>query len=447
MKIVQSFWTGNNQNMQEAYGWISNKYHYLGWILSVNQLSLFYKDVELFTDKYGYSILIEKLNLPYTKVHIVLDELNNYNKDLWALAKIKTYSLMQEPFLHIDGDVFIWEKFDNNLLSQNLIVQNIETTTNYYRDMWKGIYPCLAYLPYSMSFYHEGLSNKAYNMGIFGGNDLEFIKKYTLESFDFVNKNVTYLDKINSFNFNIFFEQVLLFEMARLHKKEVSVLIHNDIGDNDYIGFGNFDETPIMRTYLHLLGFFKKQLDICLKLETYVQKYYPQYYNKLEDLLLITPKLSHFGYRYSLTDNHELAIKYQQKLLNNYKYENDNEEILSRNIFMEGKVMEFVSLLENNEIFYIIPTSYFKHNIDSNCLEIRQLNEEFFIIPLLNIDEVIFSELDGTLNNIEFEEKALQYLDDDFPVEEYRNYISTLWKRIEYFISHGVLFPLKEDIE
>lgn len=70
MKIIQSFWTGNVSDTSKTYGWLSSKYHYLGWILSVNQLKKFYTQVELVTDSYGYDILIEKMNLPYSKVHV-----------------------------------------------------------------------------------------------------------------------------------------------------------------------------------------------------------------------------------------------------------------------------------------------------------------------------------------------------------------------------------------
>jgi hypothetical protein len=76
-----------------------------------------------------------------------LDELNNYDDNLWALAKIKSYSLMNEPFLHIDGDVFIFEPFNKNLMKTSIITQNIETTSDYYWDMWSKIKPQLSFIP------------------------------------------------------------------------------------------------------------------------------------------------------------------------------------------------------------------------------------------------------------------------------------------------------------
>jgi len=449
MKIVQSFWMGNNSDMKKTFGWLSNKYHYLSWILSANQLRHFYDEVELFTDKCGYEILINKLQLPYTKVHVVLDELNSYDVNLWALAKIKTYSLFNESFLHVDGDVFIWKAFDKNLLSKDLITQNIETTTEYYREMWNNIYQHLNYLPYPMESYHKELSNKSYNMGIFGGNDIEFIRKYTAESFHFVETNNESAVKTNMYNFNMFFEQVLFYEMTKLENKKVSCLINKDIKDNGYDNdFANFDEVPNYRTYLHILGYLKRIQLVCIKLEIYVQKYYPEYYERVENLLDITPKLSTFGYTYSKNNNIEYEKSYIKQLLNKDENKSKAEQIFSRNITMEGKIEVFNNLLKNDNDFILIPTGNFniKEEKGLNILEIIQIENKSIIIPLFHIDEVIFNELDGNKDNKDFERNAIQYLQEDFPVNEHINYIATLWKRVSYFISLGIFLPVNKKL-
>ncbi|MCP9547660.1 hypothetical protein NNC77_16005 [Prevotella copri] len=51
------------------------------------------------------------------------------------MAKIKAYQSIKEPFIHVDGDVFIWTKIDESLRDLELIVQNEETTTDYYGKM------------------------------------------------------------------------------------------------------------------------------------------------------------------------------------------------------------------------------------------------------------------------------------------------------------------------
>ena len=172
MKIVQSFWSGNQTDFTNNYGWYSYKHHWMSWILSCHQLVKHHKEVELYTDCFGYEILITKLQLPYTKVHVVLDELNHYNKNLWAIAKIRTFQLQTEPFIHVDGDVFVWDSLIDKFENSNLITQNLEVTTDYYRERWNVIFPQLSFLPNEMINYHENKSNLACNMGIIGGTIL-----------------------------------------------------------------------------------------------------------------------------------------------------------------------------------------------------------------------------------------------------------------------------------
>ena len=442
MKIIQSFWTGKHNNIEYSFGWLSNEYHYLSWILSCNQLRKYYDEVELFTDSLGYSILIEKLKLPYTKVHIVLDELNNYDDNLWALAKIKSYSLMNEPFLHIDGDVFIFEPFDKNLMKSSIITQNIETTSDYYWNMWSKIKPELNFIPIIMENYNNQLHTKAYNMGVFGGNNLSFIKKYTDASFDFVNKNKYSLSKINAYNFNIFFEQVLLYELSQEHQINVNCLINEDIGDNEYKGFGNFEEVPKERKYLHLLGFYKKQELVCNKMSIYVQKYYPEYYAYLENLLDLNPKLSTFGFTYNENEIKDLISNYLTLVIKGEtNYWADTKAIYSRNIISEGMVTHFLHLIENSIDFYLIPLTNYKVDNDFTSLEVQLLHNDSLVIELLSIDYVIFNIIEQPILYSEFIRNGKEFLDDDFPSDEVDNFLETLWKRISIFISYGIFYP------
>ncbi len=444
MKIIQSFWTGKHNDLEYDFGWLSNKYHYLSWILSCNQLRKYYDKVELFTDHFGYNILIKKLKLPYTKVHIVLDELNNYDDNLWALAKIKAYSVLDEPFLHIDGDVFVFEPFDEKLMESNIITQNIETTSNYYWDMWSKIKPQLNYIPKILNNYDTQLHNKAYNMGIFGGNDISFIKKYTDASFNFVNKNKDSLSKINAYNFNIFFEQVLLYELSEKQNIKVNCLINEDIGDNEYKGFGNFEEVPKERRYLHLLGFYKKQELVCNKMSMYVQKYYPEYYAKLENLLDLQPKLSSFDFSYNINDLKGLTSNYLNIVINEEANNwTDTKTIYSRNVLSDGMVTQFINFIESNIDFYIFPLTNFKVDYDFTSLEVQLLHNEKFTIELLSIDYVIFNVINQPILYSDFIKRGKKFLVDDFPTDEIENFIETLWKRISIFISYGIFHPIE----
>jgi hypothetical protein len=277
MKIIQSFWSGNRGTLlNNNFGWLSPEYHIMSWSLSSNLLAKFY-EVELYTDKIGYDLLIDKLKLPYSKVHIVMDDLNKYDNNLWALPKIYAYSLQNEPFLHIDGDVFIWEKFSDKLMAGNLIAQNLESATNYYEKIMIELENELSYFPSEiLQDRKESNSIYAYNAGIFGGYNVDFYKNYTSKSFEFVDKNLKNLTNINITNFNIFFEQYLFYCLSKGEK--VECYFNEIIEDNGYKGFGNFEDVPFKKSFLHLLGVYKRDSFTCKKMSQKLLSEFPQAY-------------------------------------------------------------------------------------------------------------------------------------------------------------------------
>jgi hypothetical protein len=451
MKIIQSFWTGNSSVIPSC-GWFSKKHHLLGWILSVNQLCKYYDEVELFTDRYGHELLIEKLQLPYTKVHVVLDKINQYSSDLWALAKIRTYQTQTVPFLHVDGDVFIWKKFSNELMASNLIAQNIETASSFYRDMWVDIKPHLKHLPVSMELFDKSIHNKAYNMGIFGGNNINFIQKYCSESFDFVDKNIESLQKGNQFNFNVFFEQVLFFEMTKIEEQKVSTYLKEDIVDNQYLNFGKFDDVPHKLTYLHLLGNFKRELVVCKKLESYVMYHYPKYYKHLETLFDETKLSSYVDYNYTKEANKSLIKEFSTKLLMNETSEDSNQQefLIGRDLFMEGQVAHFWKLKEANNDFVlkILPCVEVVENTENgDYIKVHELDGNHLEEKVIAIDQIIFNELKKPCDKTIFEVNALSYLSDDFPELEKQDFIKTVWLRIAHFISLKIVVAYKLELQ
>ncbi|MDX1718553.1 MAG: DUF6734 family protein [Salegentibacter mishustinae] len=443
MKIVQSFWSGKTGVCEKSYGWHDPFSHYLGWILSVNQLKRFYAEVELVTDKAGYEILITKLNLPYTKVHVVLDRLNGYNENLWALAKMYAYQLFDEPFIHVDGDVFIWKPFPEELLKAQVIVQNKEIISGYYDEMWCKIRGSLNYLPEELRMYENGTSRKAYNMGIFGGNDVEFFKKYSQKAFQFIRQNKNGLTSLEDININIFFEQVLLYNMSNRYNKKVECLIDEEIGDNEYKGFGNFDEVPTERTYLHLLGFFKRQQDVMVKLQIYVLKYYPEFYKKAE--LLFNGKTTIPEYQYSESHNQILSKIFEQQLIKGGEHNFYGRlDLVSRSIYMEAQPAIFKELLNSNTNFCLKRTSKFD-TVSLNGEEFMTVEYLNFHrkLPMLAIDGVIFSLLQTSIyGRAGIERFFLKYLNEDFPKDSIKAYLDTVWKRIYYLISVDLLVAI-----
>lgn len=418
MKIIQSFWSGNQNNINDSYGWCSPRYNWMSWILSCHQLVNYYNEVELYTDDFGYDILINKLQLPYTKVHVILNELDIYPKDLWAISKIKAYSLQEEPFIHIDGDVFIWEKFTEDFLNARLVAQNLENTTEYYRDMWNDISAQITFIPKELSSFHNGTSNLCCNMGVIGGNDIQFFKKYCQKSFEFINKNIEFWNKINLFNFNIFIEQELFYELATTNSKEIKYLFDEIWDDNAYKGFGDFYMVPHKRTYLHLLGFYKRQASVCKNMEIYIMKYYPESYSKLSKLLNKVEESNHEIEFLSSKKVYELLKKFDNEIKTN-QFSNQNF-LLKRDLYNESLTKQLdVFLSEKTEFIIVLLKGFTKKtikisdNAKKKILEIDELNCDSNIYELDEIDIIILDELSNPIKHSDFLTQMEVYLDEN----------------------------------
>lgn len=416
MKIVQSFWSGNQTDFTYNYGWYSYKYNWLSWILSCHQLVKYHKEVELYTDRFGYEILIKKLQLPYTKVHVVLDELNHYNKNLWAIAKIRTFQLQTEPFIHIDGDVFVWDSLMSKFENSNLIAQNLEITTDYYRERWKAIFPQLLFLPNEMNDYNENKSNLACNMGIIGGKNLDFFKIYTKKSIEFVDKNKIDFDSFDALNFNIFFEQVFFKELSNLTKQNIDFLFSEISLDNDYKGFGDFDKVPV-KSYLHLLGTYKRNPTVCKAMEIYLMRHYPESYSRLSKLINEENK-NNIEIEFLNTEKvTEILIEFDFEIKANiFK---TGHFLLKRDLYNVGSANKLDTYLIQTQNFWIVTLNGFERKFIINnekkvdCLIIEEINISSRIYDLDEIDDIILSEITKPIKYFDFIKKIKKYLEED----------------------------------
>ena len=292
-KIVQTLWTkpvfenGQNEGQNRFHGgWLSKKYNYMAWTLSCLQFRKFYDIVELVTDLTGKQLLIDCLNLPYTNLRVELDCLNHYPSCLWTLPKIYTYSIQEEPFIHTDGDVFIWEKFgveieSAQLCSQQLVIDHkpqyltmreIETYFNFIPD-------CIR---------KDKLENKILrisNAGLFGGTNLNFFREFVKLSFEFVDKNLSQLNNLKSGNFGMIFEEYLFYCLAKEKGIEVTYLLNPLEDDFKGTQLIDFETVPSKTRFIHPVGTYKQHQQICDLLASTLLMNYPDYYYRIMKLL------------------------------------------------------------------------------------------------------------------------------------------------------------------
>jgi hypothetical protein len=295
MKIVQSLWSkpgrrkaGQRFEEVNRCSWADKKYNYFSWVLSCYQFREFYDEVELVTDAAGYDLLINRLELPYTSVKVVLDDLNDYHPELWALGKIYAYSLQDKPFIHVDGDVFIWQRFEDRLHNASLLCQSREEGVHFNRMYSQVFLPMLQHFEYYPKVMDRSISRndgiKAVNAGILGGCNTDFFKMYAKEAFSFIDNNLQHLDKIELSLSSIIFEQFLFSALLEESNETLEYLNPNtNVLLND---FADYSGVPAKIKYIHTPGStLKKNKHLVDALDYRLQTDHPEAYYKTMNLL------------------------------------------------------------------------------------------------------------------------------------------------------------------
>lgn len=186
-KAVFSFWNTSGDALVKATNWANPKFQLYSWTLAVNNAARFFSEVELVTDSDSLPIF-EKLNLPFTNIKTDLDSLSHYPKSLWALGKIKAYSIQHKPFIHLDNDFICFSKPGDYILNSEIGFQNLENGAWFdrqYRKHFENINEKGKTLPPSWNNREE-----AFNFGIYVCNNLNYNNRYCKESFQLVDNNM-----------------------------------------------------------------------------------------------------------------------------------------------------------------------------------------------------------------------------------------------------------------
>ena len=262
---------------------VGPEYHWMSWALSVLQLRQFYDEVELVTDDLGKHILIDVLQLPYTSVRTDLQTaMTSYPKELWALSKICAYSIQKEPFLHIDGDVFIWKRFEERIEKAALVAQNIEIDFPFYRVPLQTMQSEFENVPACMlDELNRETTIFSSNAGVIGGNNLAIFEEFKRLAFGFIDDNLRNLNKIDGQFFNNCIEQFLYYALAKSKEIEIEYVFKKGVSDPKYPNFGRFDKVPYQIWFVHLMGAYKTQELVVNHLSKRLQQDYPTYYYRI----------------------------------------------------------------------------------------------------------------------------------------------------------------------
>lgn len=287
MKIIQSFWSAGKDVYADGFGWKHPELHFMSWALSCLSLREHYDDVTLYTDSAGYDVLINKLRLPYTRVEVCFDNLKCLPR-YWGYTKILAYARQSGPFVYIDSDIYLPRPLPKRLERAALVAQNREYGTAYYKSMTNDMLsrPGLRIPPEL----YDGVAAESvasYNMGLFGGRDTAFIRRFCDTVFRFMDDNDLHnpLGKNSTANCNLVMEQIFFAVMADNEHRKVEGIVPRTMRDNGYTReeFCNLSRYEKSR-YFHLLGGHKRNASVCAMLPKTLLRLYPEYYRRVTEL-------------------------------------------------------------------------------------------------------------------------------------------------------------------
>lgn len=290
MKFVQTFWTSppvrqsGEDPLALKAGWHTSEYHWMSWAMSCLQLRKLYGQVELVTDELGKSILIDTLGLPYTSVSLALEEEGkHFHPKLFSLAKIKTYSLQQEPFIHVDGDLFLYQYFPEHIYKSGLISSNPEADLFFNQEILRAVTDNGFELPQHLKGALAEPHLFSSNAGIIGGYDLDFIQRYCQQAFDFARVNKNLLDSVDTGSLNFLMEQMSFFYLARQEGRPIAYVAEQPVTDplyHDFIRVADIPKVPMV----HAVAGCKRFPFMLNHLAKRLRLDWPEYYYKILQL-------------------------------------------------------------------------------------------------------------------------------------------------------------------
>lgn len=292
MRIVQSFWTkptfgqqSEGNDSRSLGGWRDYRYYYMSWALSCLRLKQFYDKVEIYTDELGAEILVDTMKLPYTGVSTHLEKIAQYGEFLWTLGKIAAYRAQTEPFIHIDGDIFLWKDLGARIHNAPLASQHLEDNQTYYRPVVDKVlehFTLPAWLREELESADEILVS---NTGIVGGHNLELIQEYTTLVFQLIDDNRDKLDLVNQGAFSVLCEQYLIYILSLKRKVPTTFLLEGKLDYRAHPNMVKVHKTPVQNQFIHPLSFYKRNPETEHFVEMSLRKEFPKMYYHIRALI------------------------------------------------------------------------------------------------------------------------------------------------------------------
>jgi hypothetical protein len=289
MRAVWSWWTKPLVTGQ-GWTWPTPRHHLLSWVLSVETARQHLPRTALVTDALGAELLVERLGLEFDEVSTTLDELDGHDPEWWNLGKLLAYAVQEEPFVHVDQDVYLWKPLPERLLGADLFTQNPELFPHGQSDyrpetLEHTLHSVGGWVPEELVHCVpvDGVLRGAC-CGIIGGRRLDFIRYYAELALRLVDhpRNAPAWPLLgNKQLFTTVLEQYLLEACVRFQQSEGAPFR----GVEMHYLFDSVDEAYARAAaagFTHLIGGAKRDAGLLARIESRVRREYPAMYRRAD---------------------------------------------------------------------------------------------------------------------------------------------------------------------
>jgi len=244
--------------------------------LAVLCASRHFKEVEMVTNDWAIDVF-QKIGLPVTSYSNKLNEMKDVSRFFWAYGKLLAYCEQKVPFVHIDNDVFLWDKLPKRILKAELCFQSHEPFDQKGYGYYDLLKPCWNEQPVRpQKIVDNEVTDFAYNCGICGGHRLEFFEEWRECSATYIfaeaNQENFYRKYANlMIHQNLFHEQYFAACLIKMHKIRGYVTVIDP----------NVLEIPEKLKYTHLWGTTKKDFSMMRRVNMRLQIEDPELHGRI----------------------------------------------------------------------------------------------------------------------------------------------------------------------
>ena len=215
MKIIHTYLPTKN-------GAGINKLYMYSVALSVLLAKRYHEKVVIYTnDEFGD--IIKKIGLPYDEINTTI--LDGVECDTFSIPKLMVYAVQDEPYIHIDLDSFMYEKFDffdddvvHCAYGENFngVIDSNGELNNFYNTYIDSTVQLKDKLP--KEFLKHIKFNDVPNMSLFGVVDYEIVKKASKYCLNIYKNNTEFFD--SNYYYACVIEQLFIPAAIRMLKEE-----------------------------------------------------------------------------------------------------------------------------------------------------------------------------------------------------------------------------------